>query len=99
MKANPKLYKVVQDAYAEAFEYINADIGRAAQVYVDFTKSKLSVEDVKAMISDKNEMSYGPEPKGTMQYAKFMHGAGAIKNLPASWKDYFHENAHGMTGD
>lgn len=99
VKANPKLYKVVQDAYAEAFAFINGDLGRAAKVYVDFTKSKLSVDDVKSMISDKNEMSYSPEPKGTMQYAKFMHGAGTIKNLPASWKDYFHESAHGMTGD
>jgi len=99
VKANPKLYQVVQDAYAEAFKFIDADISRAAQVYVDFTKSKLSVEDVKAMISDKAEMSYSPEPKGTMQYAKFMHGAGSIKHLPKSWKDYFHDSAHGMTGD
>jgi NitT/TauT family transport system substrate-binding protein len=99
VKANPKLYKVVQDAYAEAFKFIDADIGRAAKVYVDFTKSKLSVEDVKAMITDKSEMTYSPAPKGTMQYAKFMHAAGSIKNLPASWKDYFFESAHGMTGD
>lgn len=98
-KANPKLYKVVQDAYAEAFKYIDADIGRAAKVYVDFTKSKLSVEEVKDMISSKAEMEYSPQPKGTMQYAKFMHAAGSIKNMPASWKDYFHESAHGMTGD
>jgi len=99
VKANPKLYKVVQDAYAEAFKFIDADVGRAAKVYVDFTKSKLSVDEVKAMISDKAEIYYSPEPKGTMQYAKFMHAAGSIKHMPASWKDYFHDNAHGMTGD
>ena len=98
VKANPKLYKVVLDAYEEAFKFIDADRGRAAQVYVDFTKSKLDVADVKAMISDKNEMDYGPAPKGTMQYARFMHKDGAIKNLPKSWKDYFHESAHGMDG-
>lgn len=99
VKANPKLYKVVQDAYAEAFQFINADIARAAKVYVDFTKSKLSVDEVKEMISSKAEMEYSPEPKGTMQYAAFMHKAGSIKNMPKSWKDYFHESAHGMTGD
>jgi NitT/TauT family transport system substrate-binding protein len=98
VKENPKLYKVVLDASAEAFAFIDADRGRAAQVYVDFTKSKLAVADVKAMISDKNEMDYGPQPKGTMQYAQFMHKDGAIKNLPKSWKDYFHESAHGMDG-
>lgn len=98
VKANPKLYKVVVDAYAEAFRFIEADLGRAAKVYVDFTKSKLSVEDVKAMIADKSEMEYGPAPKNTMPFAKFMHQEGAIKNLPASWKDYFHESAHGLEG-
>ena len=98
VKANPKLYKVVVDAYSEAFRFIEADLGRAAKVYVDFTKSKLSVEDVKAMIADKSEMEYGPAPKNTMPFAKFMHQEGAIKNLPASWKDYFHESAHGLEG-
>ena len=98
VKANPKLYKVVLDAYEEAFKYIAADTGRAAKVYVDFTRSKLDVEDVKAMLADKNEMEYGPAPKQTMPFAKFMHQEGIIKNLPSSWKDYFHESAHGLEG-
>lgn len=98
VKANPKLYQIVNDAFAEAFQYINADLKRAAKVYVDFTKSKLDLADVTAMISDKNEMMYSPEPRNTMPYAQFMHKTGAIKNLPASWKDYFHESAHGMQG-
>ncbi|HZM37062.1 MAG TPA: ABC transporter substrate-binding protein [Burkholderiales bacterium] len=98
VKANPKLYKVVLDAYDEAFKFIEADIARAAKVYVDFTKSKISVEDVQKMISSKAEMEYGPAPKNTMPFAKFMHQEGAIKNLPSSWKDYFHESAHGLKG-
>lgn len=96
--ANPKMYKVVVDAFAEAMQLINADLGRAAQIYVTFSKSKLSVEDVKAMISSKDEMEYSLAPKRTMEYARFMHKDGAIKNLPASWKDYFHDNMHGMEG-
>jgi NitT/TauT family transport system substrate-binding protein len=98
VKANPKLYKVVLDAYDEAFKFIDADIARAAKVYVEFTKSKITVEDVQKMISSKAEMEYGPAPKNTMPFAKFMHQEGAIKNLPASWKDYFHESAHGLEG-
>lgn len=97
-EANPKLYKAVVDAYMEAMEFINADLARAAQIYVDFTKSKLDVKDVKAMISSKDEMEYSPAPKGTMQYATFMHKTGAIKNLPKSWKDYYFENTHGLDG-
>ena len=98
VKQNPKLYKVVLDAYDEAFKFIDADIARAAKVYVDFTKSKISVEDVQKMIADKAEMEYGPAPKNTMPFAKFMHEEGIIKNLPSSWKDYFHESAHGLKG-
>lgn len=98
VKANPKLYKVVQDAYDDAFKLINGDLGRAAQIYVDFNKSKTSVADVRAMISSKSEMEYSPEPKNTMPYAEFMFKDGAIKNMPKSWKDYFHESAHGLSG-
>lgn len=97
-EANPKLYKAVVDAYMEAMDFINADIGRAAQIYVDFTKSKLPVADVKAMISSKAEMEYSAAPKATMPYATFMHKIGTIKNLPKSWKDYYFENLHGLAG-
>jgi NitT/TauT family transport system substrate-binding protein len=96
--ANPKLYKAVVDAYAEAMQYINADLARAAQYYVKFTKSKLKIEDVKGMISSKDEMEYSIEPKRTMEYATFLHQTGAIKNRPASWKDYYHDNNHGLGG-
>jgi NitT/TauT family transport system substrate-binding protein len=95
---NPKLYKAVIDAYAEAMQYINADLPRAAQYYVKFTKSKLKIEDVQGMISSKDEMEYSIEPKRTMEYAKFLHQTGAIKNRPASWKDYYHDNNHGREG-
>jgi NitT/TauT family transport system substrate-binding protein len=97
-EANPKLYKVVVDAYVDAMDFINADLGRAAQIYVDFTKSKLDVNDVKAMISSKDEMQYSVVPRGTMRYATFMHKTGTIKHLPKSWKDYYFENTHGMDG-
>lgn len=96
--ANPKLYRATVDAYAEAMKYINADLGRAAQYYVTFTKSRLKVEDVKKMISSKDEMEYSLAPKRTMQYAKFLNQIGTIKHLPASWKDYYHDNNHGLGG-
>jgi len=95
---NPKLYKAVVDAYAEAMQYINADLSRAAKYFVTFTKSKLKLEDVKGMISSKDEMEYSVEPKRTMEYARFMRKIGAIKNLPASWKDYYHDNNHALGG-
>ena len=95
---NPKLYQAVVDAYAEAMQYINADLSRAAEYYVKFTKSRLKVEDVKGMISSKDEMEYSIQPKLTMQYANFLNQIGAIKNRPASWKEYYHDNNHGLGG-
>lgn len=96
--ANPKLYNAVVAAYTEAMQYINADLGRAAEYYVKFTKSRLKVEDVKGMISSKDEMEYSVQPKLTMQYANFLNQIGTIKNRPASWKDYYHDNNHGLGG-
>ncbi len=96
--ANPKLYGAVVAAYAEAMDYIYADLDRAAQYFIDFTKSKLKLEDVKAMISDKNEIEFSLTPKATMRYAEFLHKIGDLKNRPSSWKDYYHENTHGMEG-
>jgi len=95
---NPKLYNSVVAAYTEAMQYINADLARAAEYYVKFTKSRLKVEDVKGMISSKDEMEYSLQPKRTMQYANFLNQIGTIKNRPASWKDYYHDNNHGLGG-
>ncbi len=97
-QANPKLYKAVVDAYAEAMQFINADAARAAQYFVTFTKSKLKVEDVRGMVSSKDEIEFGLEPRRTMQYARFLHQIGTIRNLPSSWKDYYHDNTHGLGG-
>jgi NitT/TauT family transport system substrate-binding protein len=95
---NPKLYAAVVAAYKEAMDYINADLGRAAKYYIDFTKSRLKLEDVKAMISDKNEMEYSLTPERTMEYAAFMYKIGDIKHMPTSWKDYYHDNNYSLGG-
>lgn len=96
--ANPKLFQAVIEAFKEGIDYINADAARAAAYFITFTKSKLNVEDVRAMIADKNEIDYNITPLGTMAYARFMHKMGAIKNLPSSWKDYFFESVHSLPG-
>ena len=33
-----------------------------------------------------------------MQLAEFLHGVGAIKQMPQSWKDYSWENNHDLDG-
>ena len=74
------------------------DEKRFAALFHRFTKSKLKLEDIEKMVGDKNEMHYSLEPKRTMQFADFLHSIGAIKNKPASWKDYYWENNYDQNG-
>lgn len=97
-EANPKLFKAVSEAYFEAHKWINADLKRAAGIYKTFTKSKLALKDLEKMVGDKNEISYDPAPRRTMQYAEFLHKIKDLKNMPKSWKDYYWENTHHLNG-
>lgn len=97
-EANPKLFQAVSEAYFEAHKWINADLKRAAKLYKDFTKSKLEIKDLEKIVGDKNEISYDPAPRRTMQYAEFLHKIKDLKNMPKSWKDYYWENTHKLNG-
>jgi NitT/TauT family transport system substrate-binding protein len=37
-------------------------------------------------------------PENTMKYAEFMHAVGSIKAMPATWKDLFFPEVHGLPG-
>ena len=95
--ANPKSYQAVINAYNEAFEWVNANPLAAADLYIKYTKTKLDPELVKAMLTDKNEIAFDPVPKHTMKYANFLAKIGDIPQAK-SWKDYYFENNHSMSG-
>ena len=97
-KANPKMYECVWTSYRKAMEWINGNKKDAAALFQRFTKSKLKLEDIEKMVGDENEMLYSLTPERTMEFAKFMHSIGAIKNMPASWKDYYWENNYDQNG-
>ena len=94
---NPKTYKAVVAALSEAMKIINADKNAAAKVYIKQTKSKLDPAFVKKIVNDP-EITFTMTPKNTMKYARFMHKVGAIKVLPASWKDYFFPEIYNLPG-
>lgn len=98
MDANPKLYKCVWQSYRKAFEWINADKKRAAKLFKEFTKSKLELKDIEGMVSSNDEIHYTPTPGKTMEFAKFMHSIGSLKNMPSSWKDYYWDNNYDQNG-
>jgi len=95
---NPKLYECVWKSYRTAIAWINEDKKRGAELYHRFTKSKLKKEDVIDMLTTEGEMDYSLQPERTMEFAKFLHSIESIKNMPASWKDFYWENNHDQDG-
>jgi len=98
-EANPKTYKAFFDALAEAIESINRDKRAAAKVYLEQAKdTKDSVDDIYAMISA-SDYAYTLTPQKVYKTAEFMSKIGTIKSKPASWKELFFPEVHGLPGD
>jgi NitT/TauT family transport system substrate-binding protein len=95
---NPKLYECVWTSFRKSISWINEDKKRAAGLFHSFTKSKLQLSDVEKMLTTPGEMDYSLQPERTMEFAKFLHSIGSIKNMPGSWKDYYWENNHDQKG-
>ena len=94
---NPKLYQALYAAMQDATDRINADIRKAAQYWITDGESKLSLDFV-AGVAGGQQVRWTMVPERTMMVAEFMHAAGGIKVLPASWKDYFFPEAHNLPG-
>lgn len=96
-RENPKTYKAFVDALNEAAQWIETHKQEAAETYVRVEQSRLDVAFVKSVI-DNPEVSFTTLPKGTFKYADFLAKIGAIRNKPASWKDYTFEDLHDQPG-
>ncbi len=97
--ANPKTYKAFFDALKEAIDTINKDKRAAAKVYLEQAKdTKNSVDDILAMISAP-DYAYTLTPQKVYKTAEFMNKIGSVKLKPASWKDLFFPEVHGLQGD
>ncbi|SOE46167.1 Taurine-binding periplasmic protein TauA [plant metagenome] len=91
-KENPKTYKAFQDALAEAAAFITAKPEEAADIYLRVTGAKID-RDFLIKIIKNPEIQFKVAPQNTYALAEFMHEVGAIKNKPASWRDYFFDDA------
>lgn len=94
---NPALYKALVAAFDEATQMLNKDVKEASQAWIDNVKSKLTVEKVAEIASGK-QVRWTMVPENTVKYAEFMHSVGSIKVMPASWKDLFFPEIHGLPG-
>ncbi|RMN45827.1 ABC transporter, periplasmic substrate-binding protein [Pseudomonas syringae pv. apii] len=94
---NPKTYKAFIEALSEAEAFVNKDIGAAADTYLRVTKAKIDRAELLKII-DQPEFQFTITPKNTYPLAEFLYRVGAIKNKPASWKDYFFQDATPLQG-
>ncbi len=94
---NPKTYKAFIDALAEAEAFVSKDIGAAADIYLRVTKAKIDRAELLKII-DQPQFQFTITPKNTYPLAEFLYRVGAIKNKPASWKDYFFQDAKVLQG-
>jgi NitT/TauT family transport system substrate-binding protein len=95
--ANPKICAVVVAAFEEANAYIKAHPREAAQIYLTATKDKNPLDALEKMVADP-DVDYTTTPVNVMAFVDFMYKVGRLKKKPATWKDMFFSEAHGLNG-
>lgn len=90
-KENPKTYRAFVQALAEAADYASKNPEGAADIYLKVNKSKVD-RNLLLKIFKSPEVQFRIAPQNTLSLAQFMHRVGAVKNRPASWRDYFFDD-------
>ncbi|HSP66971.1 MAG TPA: hypothetical protein VLN48_04550 [Bryobacteraceae bacterium] len=94
---NPQIFAAVLKALEEANRMIVADKKMAADLLAAAEGGGLTPEEILEVLNDPH-VKFTTTPENVMKYAEFMHGAGSLKNRPASWKDLFFPEIHGAPG-
>lgn len=97
-KKNSKLYEATYLGLSEAIDIINADKVAAADLFIRVTKSKLTKDQIMAILGDENMIAFSATPSRVMPFAEYMVKNGMLKNKPESWKDLFFPNIHHLKG-
>jgi NitT/TauT family transport system substrate-binding protein len=95
---NPKTYQAFVEALNEAAQFVTANPEKAADIYIKVSNAKID-RDLLLKIIKNPEVQFKTTPQNTYQLAEFMHRVGAIKNKPASVKDYFFDDAQNAAGN
>jgi len=91
VKNNPKTYRAFIDALDEAAQLIAKNPELAADAYLRVTEGKIDRDFLLKVIKDP-QIQFKVAPQNTLGMAQFLQQVGAIKNKPASWRDYFFEH-------
>jgi len=85
--ANPLKVKAFIAALDEASELVAKDPKAAAEIYVNVTKEKITVDELVAIIKQPGAI-FSTTPQRSMLWADYMYRIGMIKKKPESWKDF-----------
>lgn len=91
VRNNPKTYAAFLDALNEAAAFIGKHPEAAADAYLRVTKGKIDRALLLKVIKDP-KVRFTVTPNNTLALATFLHQIKAIRNKPASWRDYFFEH-------
>jgi NitT/TauT family transport system substrate-binding protein len=97
LKENPKTYRALVDALAEAAALITSNPEAAADAYLRVNKSSIDRAFLLKVIKNP-QVQFKVAPQNTLGLAQFMFKAGALKKEPKSWRDYFFEHPALATG-
>jgi NitT/TauT family transport system substrate-binding protein len=82
-RENPRQPRPLLTALDEANDFIAANKQVAAEIFARGSAVKVSVDQVLAMLNDK-DTQFSATPNKAMDFAEFMHLVGSIKVKPAS---------------
>lgn len=94
---NPRTYRAFIAALDEAARYIAANPEGAADVFLRSGPGGVDRALLLSIIKSP-EVQFKLTPQNTLGLADFMHRIGAIKNKPASARDYFFDDPHNAAG-
>jgi NitT/TauT family transport system substrate-binding protein len=95
---NPKTYKAFLDALQEAAQWTTANPDKAADAYLRVTGAKID-RDLLVKVIRNPEVQFKIAPQNTLGLATFLHRVGAIRNQPASARDYFFPDPQVASGN
>lgn len=90
---SPRTYKAFVAALAEAAQLVRADPEKAADIFIRTNKSAVDRALLLKIIRSP-EVEFKLAPQNTFTLASFMARVGALKNKPASARDYFFDDPH-----
>ncbi len=98
-RENPKTYAAVAAAFDEAMAWVNADKRETVRLYREMAnEKKLSEDDIYALVTAP-DFAWTKVPHKVGATVDFMFRTGTLKSKPASWKDLYMPEVHGLDGD